>query len=762
MATGYPIDFTNQDSSRTFQLQPYTTNGPKNPNTVAFDDKASSAATTLLLFGRGVPNYGERIQENLLHLLENFASDEEPVYPIEGQLWYDRGVTPAQLKVYNPIKYQIVADTPSAANTFALVPPTATEKAEMVARFNALASKKVRIFQASGVKEDYLLLGSPVAVENAGNVVLTVTPTPPGVRTGGTWYVGGWEYVLQNNAPLHEDLDAQGLWSVLNLRYPTVDDEAANKLYVDDTVAAAVASSNELDELTDVTLTIPSVNEVLTFNGSVWTNSNILNNYLPLTGGTLTGNLSFGNTARVVDLLDPVNLKDAATKFYVDQEIAAITTGGAIPANLVDLTDVSYTGSLVTNTLLNYNGTFWTNQTHADFITLNDIAQTTGITMTGQLTLNGDPALSLEAATKQYVDNTISTEISSAIAALPDDNFVNSGFYDSGTNEIILGFVDGSTLNIFVPIDSAGEHTLEEIADSTDFPITPIASIGGQVFRDDGYQSATDTNVILGEITTIHDLSIGDLAVPKQTVVFTANGTGATFYLGDSTGSPAPADIAHAQADVGMQYLAGYGVLNVYVDGVRQTVSERGYTKITGEPAGSPATSGRLYPYMNTGLSDATPYDFSVAVDGGVSTVYTVNVSYGVIGSYRFGELIDEINNIAVGFSVFMERGYLVFYSNTTGTNSAVSVTDGGGVNADLFASIVGDETNAGGILISPPFNNTNPFTPQTRDLTEETAQVGDLVTNFTLSSIPTGGAIVEVVIDQFVNIKALRQWNSN
>ena len=55
------------------------------PNTV--DDRQS---TSLVLFGKGAPNYGEGQQENFLRLLENFASpaDTAPVNPTIGQLWY--------------------------------------------------------------------------------------------------------------------------------------------------------------------------------------------------------------------------------------------------------------------------------------------------------------------------------------------------------------------------------------------------------------------------------------------------------------------------------------------------------------------------------------------------------------------------------------------------------------------------------------------------------------------------------------------------
>jgi hypothetical protein len=45
--------------------------------------------TSLSLVGRGYPNYGLKIAENFLHLLENFSSPLPPENPIEGQLWYD-------------------------------------------------------------------------------------------------------------------------------------------------------------------------------------------------------------------------------------------------------------------------------------------------------------------------------------------------------------------------------------------------------------------------------------------------------------------------------------------------------------------------------------------------------------------------------------------------------------------------------------------------------------------------------------------------
>jgi hypothetical protein len=54
-------------------------------------DSTSNFDTSLVFPGRNQTGYGQIIAENFLHLLENFANDEDnkPVNPVEGQLWYD-------------------------------------------------------------------------------------------------------------------------------------------------------------------------------------------------------------------------------------------------------------------------------------------------------------------------------------------------------------------------------------------------------------------------------------------------------------------------------------------------------------------------------------------------------------------------------------------------------------------------------------------------------------------------------------------------
>lgn len=64
------------------------------------DGTKDTTSTSLTLIGRLATNYGEVQNENVLHLLENFALGTSPAYPITGQLWYD--TTTQNLKAYDP------------------------------------------------------------------------------------------------------------------------------------------------------------------------------------------------------------------------------------------------------------------------------------------------------------------------------------------------------------------------------------------------------------------------------------------------------------------------------------------------------------------------------------------------------------------------------------------------------------------------------------------------------------------------------------
>ena len=63
------------------------------------DGQIDTTSCDLTLIGRNYVGFGEAFNENLIKLLENFASTGAPSTPITGQIWYDS--SEARLKVYD-------------------------------------------------------------------------------------------------------------------------------------------------------------------------------------------------------------------------------------------------------------------------------------------------------------------------------------------------------------------------------------------------------------------------------------------------------------------------------------------------------------------------------------------------------------------------------------------------------------------------------------------------------------------------------------
>lgn len=67
-----------------------------------------TTSTSLTLVGEDYVGYGEQINENYVHLLENFRGTTAPTNPLEGQIWYDNNTN--ILKFYNGTTWDTLSD----------------------------------------------------------------------------------------------------------------------------------------------------------------------------------------------------------------------------------------------------------------------------------------------------------------------------------------------------------------------------------------------------------------------------------------------------------------------------------------------------------------------------------------------------------------------------------------------------------------------------------------------------------------------------
>ena len=93
----------------------YTINKTDGTKLVVLKDGTVDISTTdLALFGKSYAGFGERLNENFVKMLENFANTTAPAKKIKGQLWYDTLTN--QIKVWNGNKFKPVGSSTNASS----------------------------------------------------------------------------------------------------------------------------------------------------------------------------------------------------------------------------------------------------------------------------------------------------------------------------------------------------------------------------------------------------------------------------------------------------------------------------------------------------------------------------------------------------------------------------------------------------------------------------------------------------------------------
>lgn len=67
------------------------------------DGQIDELSTDITLIGKNYSGFGEKLNENLIKILENFANVTEPTHALRGQIWFD--TSEAKLKVYNGTQF---------------------------------------------------------------------------------------------------------------------------------------------------------------------------------------------------------------------------------------------------------------------------------------------------------------------------------------------------------------------------------------------------------------------------------------------------------------------------------------------------------------------------------------------------------------------------------------------------------------------------------------------------------------------------------
>jgi hypothetical protein len=123
----------------------------------------NNQATSLTLVGRGTTEYGERLWNNLVHMLENFASGSQPSNPLTGQLWYDTQT--GVVKVYDGANFKSISSVASGSLTNESISSTA---AISLAKLQLAPDKAYIVVSQDNKLLEYKLMTGDVTIDKTG------------------------------------------------------------------------------------------------------------------------------------------------------------------------------------------------------------------------------------------------------------------------------------------------------------------------------------------------------------------------------------------------------------------------------------------------------------------------------------------------------------------------------------------------------------------------------------------------------------------
>lgn len=292
--------------------------------TTIADGTVNDTSTSLTLIGKNYSGYGTYLNDNLVHILENSASDTSPTTPLTGQLWWD---TAGNLNVYTGSRFVNLA-----AITSSISQPTGPKVGN---QWWDTANQQFNIYNGSG----WTLIG-PAFTSNtgtSGTIVGTILDSNAASHVAVNVYVSNTLVGIISKDSTYTPATSITGFSTIKPGFNLVSVSAVSGVAFWGTASDAsglgnIAAANYAR--TDVAETFDSTITVNTNSG--------------ITVGT-ANNFTTGVSGNIVQLTNNVNNADIAIRANIGGTLAtAIGVAGASGA--VTVPNVLTTGGNLTST----------------------------------------------------------------------------------------------------------------------------------------------------------------------------------------------------------------------------------------------------------------------------------------------------------------------------------------------------------------------------------------------------------------------------
>jgi hypothetical protein len=170
-----------------------------NPLTTIPDGTINTTSTSIGLPGRNYAGYGQTLDTNFVHQLENFADGSPPANPLRGQLWYNTNtgtlyVCPTDGET-NPANWAALTSTSSGgATTFGAVTVTGNLSAGNLSATNNITANATSVNYVTAAVSANIASANITGTANIATLQTQVITTGANTTAGtitGTWTANG-------------------------------------------------------------------------------------------------------------------------------------------------------------------------------------------------------------------------------------------------------------------------------------------------------------------------------------------------------------------------------------------------------------------------------------------------------------------------------------------------------------------------------------------------------------------------------------------